>query len=88
MAKKVILMKLLQELRGYDHILNRRPAQPTPLIYLMQLRQRNANAQLRPSRSQQRVAITAQWQNASDAPSPIKIKHTVAGECESPVVIV
>lgn len=79
MAKKVILMKLLQELRGYANVTNRRPAPPNSLVYLMQLRQRN---QVRGSRSQQRLAITAQWQNPGESPSPIKIKHVTEGERE------
>lgn len=87
MAKKVILLRLLQELRGYESVTNRRPAPATPLLYLMQLRQRNAQAQVRAVRPAPRLAITTHWENAGEAPSPIKINHAVEGYCELPVVL-
>lgn len=87
MAKKVMLMKLLQEMRGYANVTNRRPTPATPMLYLMQLRQRNAHAHARVPKSSQRLAITAHWQNAGEAPSPIKIHHSIDGNCELPVMI-
>jgi hypothetical protein len=86
MAKKLLLMKLLQEVRGHANVTNRRPTPATPMLYLMQLRRRNAYAHGRPQ-PPQRLAITAQWQNSGDAPAPIKIHHTVADHTEMPVVI-
>jgi hypothetical protein len=89
MAKKVILMKLLQEIRGYANVTNRRPTPATPMLYLMQLRRRNAHAhtQVRVPQPLKRLAITANWQNPGEAPAPIKIHHAVANPSEMPVVI-
>lgn len=87
MAKKVILMKLLQEIRGYANVTNRRPTPATPMLYLMQLRRRNAYAQVRAPQPLQRLAITAHWQNPGEAPSPIKIHHTGADHSEMPIVL-
>lgn len=86
MAKKVIFMKLLQEIRGHASVTNRRPTPATPTLYLMQLRRRNAYAQGRPQ-PPQRLAITAQWQNPGEAPSPIKINHTVVDGSETPIAM-
>jgi len=86
MAKKVILMKLLQEMRGHANITNRRPTPTTPMLYLMQLRRRNASVNGR-SQPPQRLAITAQWQNPGEAPAPIKINHTVVENPELPIVV-
>lgn len=68
-------MKLLQEMRGYANVTNRRPTPAAPTLYLMQLRQRNAHAVVRSPKLPQRLAITAQWQNAGETPAPIKIHH-------------
>ena len=73
MAKKVILMKFLQEIRGYAHVTNRRPAPRPPTIFLMQLRERRAQELL--SHRPQPVAITAAWQNGADVASPVQINH-------------
>lgn len=86
MAKKLILMKLLQEMRGHANVTNRRPTPATPTLYLMQLRRRNAYAHGRPQ-APQRLAITAQWQNSGEAPAPIKIHHTTADHSDLPIVV-
>lgn len=85
MAKKVLLMKLLQEIRGYDRITNRRPAPRPPAFYLLHLRARNPPTRLSPS--PQRLAITADWQNSADVALPVRINHFEPGQCELPVVI-
>lgn len=85
MAKKILLMKLLQELRGYEQITNRRPAPRPPALYLMQLREKQAQANL-PKRPQRR-AIATDWQNGAEVPLPIRINHRQAGQYELPVVI-
>ena len=85
MAKKLILMKLLQEYRGYEQVTNRRPAPRPPALYLMQLRERRAQAQA-PKR--QRLAIATEWQqNGAESALPVRINHWKAGRCELPVVI-
>jgi hypothetical protein len=88
MAKKVMLLKLLQEMRGYQHVTNRRPVPATPLLYLMQLRQRNAHVHARTAAPAplQRLAIATDWQNPGEAPATIKIHH-IDGKCDMPVVI-
>ena len=73
MAKKVILMKFLQEIRGYAHVTNRRPAPRPPTIVLMQLRERRAQA-VQANRPQP-VAITTAWHNAAEVESPVRINH-------------
>lgn len=85
MAKKVLLMKLLQEIRGYDQIANRRPAARPPAFYLMQLRKRQMQAHL--SMPPQRLAITTDWQSNAEVALPVRINHLEPGHCELPVVI-
>ena len=85
MAKKVLLMKLLQEIRGYDRITHRRPAPRPPAFYQMQVRERHTPAHL--STRPQRLAITASWQNSADVALPVRINHLEPGQCELPVVI-
>jgi hypothetical protein len=88
MAKKVMLLKLLQEMRGYQQVTNRRPVPATPLLYLMQLRQRNTHVHARtvaPSQPQ-RLAITTDWQNIGETPAAIKIHH-LDPKSDMPVVI-
>ena len=85
MAKKLLLMKLLQEFRGYAQVTNRRPAPRPPALYLMQLRERLAHTQA-PKRLQ-RVAITTDWQNSAEVALPIRINHRQAGHSEFPFVI-
>jgi hypothetical protein len=85
MAKKVMLMKLLTESRGYAQVTNRRPEPRPPAIYLMQLRERLA--QNHGPKRPQRVAITTIWQNGAEVALPIRINHLKAGQTEIPVVI-
>jgi hypothetical protein len=85
MAKKVLLIKMLQEIRGYEWITNRRPAPRPPAFYLMQLRERHTASP--PFQMPQRLAITADWQNSADVALPVRISHLEPGHCELPVVI-
>jgi hypothetical protein len=85
MANKVLLMKMLQEIRGYEQTTNRRPAPRPPAFYLMQLRERHPLVHL--SAPPQRLAITADWQNGADVALPVRINHLAPGQCELPVVI-
>jgi hypothetical protein len=84
MATKATLMKLLQESRGYEQITNRRPTPRPIVLYLMQLRAQTTHTHA-PS---QHLAITAEWQNGNEIPSPVKIKHIRPGEFELPVVFI
>lgn len=85
MAKKVVLMKYLQEVSGYAQVTNRRPAPRPPVIYLMQLRERQAQTHL--SKRPQRLSITTAWQNGSDVALPVRINHLTPGQYDLPVVI-
>lgn len=84
MAKKVMLMKMLQEIRGLEVLTHRRPTPRPAIIYLMKLREQ-ATQNHQPK---QRLAIIADWQNGPDIPLPVKIRHFNPAECEFPVVIV
>ena len=75
-------MKLLQESRGYEQVTNRRPIPRPIVLYLMQLRGRNAHTQA----PKQRLAIAAEWQNDTETPLPIKIKHLDSDEGDLPVL--
>lgn len=82
MATKATLMKMLQESRGYEQITNRRPTPRPIVLYLMQLRTQAAY----PNVPRQRLAITAEWQNGTETPLPVKIHHILPGEGALPVV--
>lgn len=80
MATKMKLLKMMQEVKGFAQITNRRPAPRPPLLYLMQLR--NQEAQTNTPR--RRVAIEAA---AIAAPMPIKINHVKTDKPGQPVLV-
>jgi hypothetical protein len=82
MATKAILMKLIEESRGYEQITNRRPIPRPIFLYLMQLRASAAHAQP----VKQRLTIRTDWSDDTNAPLPVKINHIMPGECELPIV--
>lgn len=84
MAKKVMLMKMLQEIRGLEVLTHRRPIPRPAFLYLMKLRAQPSQIH----QPEKRLAITADWQNGPDVPLPVKIRHFDPGQCELPVVIV
>ena len=71
MAKKFKLARFLQEIHGYAEVTNRRPSPPPPWIFLMQLRQQQAQFSSRP----QARAIPTAWQEGPDVALPIRIHH-------------
>ena len=73
MAKKVILMKFLQEIRGFAVVTNRLAAPRAPGIFLIQLREHRTPAKF-PQRPQP-LAITAAWQDGAEVASPVRINH-------------
>lgn len=83
MATKIRLMKLLQEVRGYAQITNRRPAPRQPTLYLMQLRERSGQVQS-PKR---RLSVTTDIKDAANTPLPIKIHHVKVDEFTFPLVL-
>ena len=81
MANKASVMKMVQVIRGYAEITNRRPAPRPPVLYLMALREQQPPYSSKPQR------LTTVWQNGSEAPLPIKITHVKRGHCDLPVTI-
>ena len=69
MATKVRLMKLLQEMRGFAEITNRRPLPKPPVLFLMQLRSHAAEA----ASPRRKMVITIDMQENPDIPHPVKI---------------
>jgi hypothetical protein len=82
MANKAKLMKFLQEVRGYAQVTNRRPAPRPSVLYLMQLRGRNAQV----ATPRRRLIVVAEKQESANTPLPIKITH-VKPDSSLPVVI-
>ena len=71
MAAKVKILKLLQEIRGFAEITNRRPQPRSPGFFMMQLRSHLAHTTL--PRRKRSIAIDSQ--NLPDIPHPVKITH-------------
>jgi hypothetical protein len=82
MAYKVKLMRFLQEVRGYAQITNRRPAPRPSVLYLMQLRGRNAQ----PTPPKRRLIVVSETHENANTPLPIKITH-LKTEDSLPVVV-
>jgi hypothetical protein len=82
MATKVKLMTLLQQVRGYAEVTNRRPPPRPPMLYLMELREQTGNAQV-PKR---RLAVATDA-SSDNTPLPIKITHIKSDECPLPIVV-
>jgi hypothetical protein len=80
MAAKVMMMKLLHEIRGFAEVTNRRPPPRSPGLFLMQLRSHVSHTTLpRPKRS-----ILVDVQDLAEMPHPVKITHL--GEVLAPDV--
>jgi len=71
MATKIKMMKLLQEIRGFAQITNRRPQPKPPGLFLMQLRSHVLQA----TSSRRRLTIPIDLQEPPDIPHPVKITH-------------
>jgi hypothetical protein len=76
MAKKVMLMKFLQEVQGYAEVTNRQPAPRPPAIFLIQLRAQHMQAL---SSSRPSLAITTAWQDEPEVALPVRIHHLEPG---------
>ncbi len=74
-------MKMIETIRGYERVTNRRPAPRPPMLYLMQLREQQQ------PHAPKRVAISTDFQNGPEVPLPIKIRHAKRGQYDLPVVI-
>ena len=71
MAAKVLMMKLLQEMRGFAEFTNRRPPPRTPGLFMMQLR----SGLTRPTLPPRRRSILVDVQDLAETPHPVKITH-------------
>ena len=76
MATKVKLMKLIEEVRGYAQITNRRPAPRPPVLYLMELREHAAQA----SAPKRKLDVATDSRENPNIPMPIKITHLATEE--------
>ena len=74
MAAKIKVMKLLQEMRGFADITNRRPQPRTPGLFLLQMRSHLLHA----TGPKDKRTINIDIQARPDMPHPIKIKHLKA----------
>jgi hypothetical protein len=68
-------MKLLQEMRGFAYVTNRRPQPRTPGLFLLQMRSHMLHA----SQPTEKRTINVYTQAPPDLPHPIKIKHLGGG---------
>jgi len=68
MATKVRLMKLLQEIRGYAQISQRRQQPKPPGLFLLQLR-----SHLNQPARRRRLIVPIQMHENPDIPDPVKI---------------
>ncbi len=68
MATKVKLMKLLQEIRGYAQISQRRQQPKPPGLFLLQLR-----SHLNQPARRRRLSVPIQMHENPDIPNPVKI---------------
>ena len=76
------MMKLLQEMRGFAEITNRRPPPKSPGLFLMQLRSQSAHPVV-PNRKR---SIIIQMQDLPSAPAPVKIIHLSQSPSSAPRV--
>jgi len=70
MAAKVRIMKLLQEIRGFAEITQRRPQPRKPGLFLIQLRSHVTHAT-----AGRRKTIAVEVLDRPDIPHPVKITH-------------
>ncbi len=71
MATKMKIMKLLQEIRGFAEITNRRPQPRSPGLFIVQLR----SHMLQTTGPRRKRNIAIDMLNHPDIPSPVKITH-------------
>jgi hypothetical protein len=71
MATKVKIMKMLQEIRGFAQITNRRPPPKSPGLFLIQLRSHVSRTPLQ----RQKQIIPILLQDPPDIPHPVKITY-------------
>lgn len=83
MATKMKVLKMLQEVKGFALITNRRPAPRPPILYLMQLRNHPAPPHL----PKLRLTVETDAKAIANGPLPIKINHLRSSGPHRPAVI-
>jgi hypothetical protein len=81
MAAKVRIMKLLQEIRGFAEISNRRPQPRQPGLFLIQLRSHVTHA----TATRRKQIISVDVLDRPDIPHPVKITHLRPAPVAAPV---
>jgi hypothetical protein len=71
MAAKIRMLKLLQEIRGFADIANRRPPPRSPGLVLTQIRSHVIQATL----PRRKLSVKMDVQNRLDIPHPVKINY-------------
>lgn len=71
MATKVRIMKMLQEIRGFAEITQRRPQPRQPGLFLIQLRSHVTYT----TATKRKQTITVDMLDHPDIPHPVKITH-------------
>ncbi len=79
MANKMNVLKLLQEMRGFAEMSNRR-AQPRAGLLIMQLR----NHLLQTTAGKRKRVISIAMQQCPDIPHPVKITHVATASAPAP----
>jgi hypothetical protein len=74
MAAKANMLKMLQEIRGFSQITNRRPPPRSPGLVLTQMRAFATGG----SRRRRKLAITINAHPQSDIPHQVRIVHVHA----------
>ncbi|HSU54278.1 MAG TPA: hypothetical protein VLT36_09485 [Candidatus Dormibacteraeota bacterium] len=74
MATKVRIMKLLQEIRGFADVTQRRPPPKQPGLFLVQLRSHSFTKE-----PQRKRTISVDMLDRPDIPDPVKIKYVQPG---------
>ena len=75
MAAKVRMLKLLQEIRGFAEIANRRPPPRSPTLVLTQIRAQGVHESMR----RRKLSVAFDRQPQLDTPHRVKINHLRSG---------
>ena len=81
MATKIKMLRLLEEVRGYAQITNRRPSPRPAVLYLMEIRSHKHPEIVIPKR---RLAISMSVENGANTPLAIKITHVAQAQMPVP----
>ena len=81
MAAKIQMLKLLQEIRGFAVLSNRRPQLRSPGLFVMQMRSHMSQGAF-PTR---KLSIRIDTQDQTDLPDRVKIVHVKQGPGPAPM---